>query len=67
VTDRAWQAWHAVRDPTKPRDTDMRTMLALFAGQRVDHRAVFEEFARGLATVLMRRRPGTARIRSVKS
>jgi hypothetical protein len=41
-------------------------MLALIAGQRVDHRAVFEEFARGLATVLMRRRPGTARIRAVR-
>jgi len=51
----------------KPKDTDMRTMLALIAGQRVDHRAVFEEFARGLANVLMRRRPGTARIRAVKS
>ncbi len=45
----------------------MRTMLALIAGQRVDHRTVFEEFARGLANVLMRRRPGTARIRAVKS
>jgi hypothetical protein len=44
----------------------MRTILALIAGGRPDHRAVFEEFARGLATVLLRRRPGTARIRAVK-
>ncbi len=45
----------------------MRTILALIAGERTDHRAVFQEFAQTLATALMRRRPGTARIRAVKS
>ncbi len=44
----------------------MRRMLALFADARADHRGVFQEFARGLATVLMRRRPGRARIRAVQ-
>jgi hypothetical protein len=43
----------------------MRTILALIAGERTDHRAVFEEFAKALAAALMRR-PGTARIRAVK-
>jgi hypothetical protein len=44
----------------------MRTILPLIAGERTDHRAVFEEFAKALAAALMRRRPGTARIRAVK-
>jgi len=67
VTDRRGTSGTPCATRPNRKTRDMRTMLALIAGQRVDHRAVFEEFARGLANVLMRRRPGTARIRAVKS
>jgi hypothetical protein len=45
----------------------MRHILALLRGPGADHRAVFHDFAHGLAAVLMRRRSGRARIRAMQS